>query len=81
MSHLDVMSSGLMFGVVISQISGPWFPKNIKVFLDNFILYPMKTHIHSLGAFLFDALVGYFHYGGILLGWVAGDDSFLSMLF
>ena len=40
-------------------------PKDIKVFLENYILYPMKTHIHSLGEFLFDALVGNSHCGGI----------------
>ena len=59
MSHLDVMRSRVMFGVVISWISRPWFPKHIKVFLENYILYPMKTHIHCLGAFLFNDLVGY----------------------
>ena len=73
-SHLYVKRSGMMFGVVISLISGTWFPKNIKVFLENYILYPMKTHIHSLGEFLFDALVGYYHCGGIVhlyrVGWM-----------
>ena len=65
MSHLDVMRSGVMFGVVISQISSPWFPKDINVFLDNSILYPMKTHPLPQSV-LFNDIVGYSNISGVV---------------
>ena len=55
-----------MFGVVISSISWPWFPKDMEVFLEIPIMYPMKTHIHCFGAFLFNDFVVYLNSCGVV---------------
>ena len=48
----------MVFGeVVLSFIGTAFVPKNVKVFLVDMIMDPIKAHINDLGAFLFDGVI------------------------
>ena len=56
--HLPVMSWGVMFGMIISQILGSRLPVNDKLALLRSTLDPIKTHVNGLGYFLFYGDIG-----------------------
>ena len=56
--HLLVMRWGVMFGMIIYQILGSRSSVNDKLALLGPILDPIKTHVNSLGSFLFYGAIG-----------------------
>jgi hypothetical protein len=59
-------SWGVMFGVVIGQIFTARAPVDAEVVLSDSAFDPVKAHVHGLGSFLFDSVVGETCGGGIV---------------
>jgi len=52
-----MMGCGVMFGEIIGPIGDPGFPENMKLALLGAIMKPVKSHVHSFGALLFDRVI------------------------
>ena len=50
-THLEMMVRWLVFGEISGQLSCSLFPKHVLVAVVDYILYPIKPHIHSFGTF------------------------------
>lgn len=57
-AYLLMVGSGVMFGMIITEIIGTWSPVDKEVALANTILNPVKTHVHGFGLALADSAVG-----------------------
>ena len=53
-AHETVVTGGMVFGMVITEIVGARAPVDEKLALAYSILEPIETHVHGFGAFLFD---------------------------
>jgi hypothetical protein len=62
-----VMLGRLMLGKVISAVGRAAFSIDNELSLANAVADPIETHIHRLGSFLLDAIVGYSR-GGRIVG-------------
>ena len=47
----------MMFCVVISEITGTLAPEDFELLLADSVSYPVKAHVNSLGALLFDSVI------------------------
>ena len=52
------MVDGVMLGVVVTHVVGPWGPKNVKLFLVDSVLDPVEAHVNSFGSYLFAFTIG-----------------------
>ena len=53
-----VMLVGMMFGEVVGAVADAAAPVDDELSLPDTIANPIKTHVHSFGAFLFDGVIG-----------------------
>ena len=56
--HDLMVGWSMVFGEIVSAIKGSGCPVYIKVFLTHAIADPIVSHVHGLGAFPFDRVVG-----------------------
>ena len=47
-----------MFGEIIRLVEDSFFPIDVELLLADSVTDPVKTHVDSFGAFLFDSVVG-----------------------
>ena len=57
-AHEPMVTRRMVLREVVAQVFGPWAPVNEKLALFDSVLDPVKTHVHGLGAFLLDSVVG-----------------------
>ena len=57
-SHVSVVADRVVFGEVVSQISGGSIPKHSEMVLGDSVLNPPEAHVHGFGPFLFYQAVG-----------------------
>jgi hypothetical protein len=74
--HAFVVSRGIMFSEIISQIGVTWHPPNVKFFLFYSVFDPLEPHIHSFGSFLMDGVVD----NDICVGIVSDEVSVLLVV-
>jgi hypothetical protein len=55
-----------MLGEVVGQVGRAWSPVDIALLLFDYVLYPIKSHLHGLGFLLFDLFVGETVGGGVV---------------
>jgi hypothetical protein len=53
-----MMGGWMMLGEVVSSVRAAFSPIDEKLSLSDAVSYPIKTHVHGFGPFLFDAVVG-----------------------
>jgi len=53
-----MMGGWVMFGKVVCLVGGAWAPKNMILPLLLAITEPVKLHMHGLGAFVLDSVIG-----------------------
>ena len=75
-ANSKVVSRGMVFGGVVSQIVFPTAPLYCKVPLAYSVLYPVKPHVHGLGAPDVAALVR----KALCSGVVGGDGCWLGLV-
>ena len=56
-SQLLMMCGGMMFGDVIGFVQNAFFPVDVELSLSHAVANPIKAHVDSFGAFLFDGIV------------------------
>jgi len=61
-----VMQGRVMLGKIVGPVCIARLPENMEVALAFAITEPVKTHVHSLGAFLFDRVIDY-PTGGVVI--------------
>ena len=47
----------MVFSEIVSQISFPWGPIDLKLALGNAVLEPVEAHVNGFGSILFDGVV------------------------
>ena len=57
-SHGDMVFGGMMFGEVISAVSGAAPPIDMVLFLSDAVADPIKAHVHCFGVLLLHGFVG-----------------------
>ena len=75
----DVGADGAMvgrsevFSVVVGEIGVAGCPEDVEVILAYAIAYPIETHIHGAGTFLFDGVISYAVGASVVcLDWCSG---------
>jgi hypothetical protein len=52
-----MMGCRMMLGKIVGMIGAAWFPMDLELFLAYAVAYPVKAHVHGLGAALLDGIV------------------------